>query len=497
MSFKVLLVYPNYRGMNMLPPAMGLLSAVLKKQGVDVRLFDTTYYENLDGRTSDSDHSKTDRLMARPYEMPKQVTLRKTNCFDDFEKEVKDFNPDLIALSATEDMFKLGIKLLKRVRNLNVLSVVGGVFATFSPDLALSYPEIDIVCRGEGEESIAILCDRLAKCQDYTDIPNLWIKRNDGSLIENKLKLVDINKNPLIDLSIFEEARFYRPMGGKVYKMFPVETVRGCPYTCTYCNSPVQIEMYKKEICKPFFRIKKIDKIKEEILFYKDDMGAEYLYFWSDTFLAWPDNIFNDFVEMYKKIKLPFWCQTRIETLDYDKVKKLKDIGCARMSFGIEHGNEEFRKKILKRNITNKEIIDKLKIVDEVGITYSVNNIIGFPGETYELAFDTIELNRNINAADRNAYPFAPFHGTPLREECERLRYVKRGQLVDSFVAEGSILDMPQFTRKQVNALAKTFNMYVKFPKARWPEIKQAEPDTVEANKIYEKLKQEFVEKYF
>ena len=49
--------------------------------------------------------------------------------------------------------------------------------------------------------------------------------------------MTDMDANPLIDMSIFEEARFYRPMGGKVYRMFPVETFRGCPYKCNYCGT--------------------------------------------------------------------------------------------------------------------------------------------------------------------------------------------------------------------------------------------------------------------
>src|SRR5204863_2810212 len=128
MSLKVLLIYPNFRGMNMLPPAIGLLSAVLKRSGFTVKLFDTTHYQSLEGVEYDSDGSKSERLMARPFKMPSELSLKTTNCFDDFEKEVRSFQPDLLALSATEDMFPLGIKLLKRVRYLNILTIAGGVF---------------------------------------------------------------------------------------------------------------------------------------------------------------------------------------------------------------------------------------------------------------------------------------------------------------------------------------------------------------------------------
>ena len=92
MSFKVPLIDPNQRGMNMLSPAIGLFSSILKDDGNDVELFDTTYYESLDepeGSEIDSDHVKTEKLMARPYEMPKEITLKTTNAFEDFKKKVE------------------------------------------------------------------------------------------------------------------------------------------------------------------------------------------------------------------------------------------------------------------------------------------------------------------------------------------------------------------------------------------------------------------------
>ena len=84
--------------------------------------------------------------MARAYEMPNEITLKTTNVFEDFKKKVEAFSPDLLAVSCTEDMFELSIALLKKVRLYNIPTIMGGVFATFAPDLALSFDEIDIVC---------------------------------------------------------------------------------------------------------------------------------------------------------------------------------------------------------------------------------------------------------------------------------------------------------------------------------------------------------------
>jgi radical SAM superfamily enzyme YgiQ (UPF0313 family) len=500
---KVLFIYPNHKGMNMLPPGVALLSACLKRDGHKVELFDTTYYHNVevkgDVNTTDSDNSKADRLMARPYEMPKHVvTVKYSNVYDDFLKCVEEFEPDLLALSTTEDMFELGVALLERVRHLKILTLAGGVYPTFAPKLILeNYSIIDLVCKGEGEYSLTELCRRLENKQSYDDVSNLWIRKGNGSIITNPTTMVDMDDNPLIDMSLFEEARFYRPMGGSVYRMFPVETHRGCPYKCAFCNSPSQMAMYKTEAGQNYLRRKSFDNMRKELLYYKNEMKAEYLYFWADTFFSWTSKDFEEFYELYQDINLPFWCQTRPETITEYRVKKLKDMGCARISFGVEHGNESFRAKHLARRMSNEVITKGLNSVTNGGIPFSVNNIIGFPHETRELAFDTIRLNKTFEADDRNAYPFSPFTGTPLRKKAESLGLVKETDVVKSMVARGSILDMPQFRRDEVNGLCKTFNMYVKFPEEKWDKIKVAEADTKEGEKAYKELKEEFIDKFW
>jgi hypothetical protein len=55
---------------------------------------------------------------------------------------------------------------------------------------------------------------------------------------------------------------------------------------------------------------------------------------------------------------------------------------------------------------------------------------------------------------------------------------------------------MPQYTHDEIKEIKKCFNLYVKFPKNRWKEIERAEKNDVEGNKIYNYLKEEFLEKY-
>ena len=222
---------------------------------------------------------------------------------------------------------------------------------------------------------------------------------------------------------------------------------------------------------------------------------ADSLYFWADTFLSWNKADFYEFCDMYEKYKLPFWIQTRPETIKKEYFERLKEIGLLRVSFGIEHGNEEFREKYLERKLKNSKIIEKLKIVTDMKIPISVNNIMGFPFETRELAFDTIELNRQIESDGLNAYTFVPFHGVPLRKVSEDNNFVKKGKIVRSLM-NLTMLDQPQFPKYEIEGIRRCFVLYVKMPKDRWDDIRKAESLTPEGDKIWLSLKKECAEKY-
>ena len=199
-GINVLFIYPNTFGMNMLPPAVGLLSSCLKREGFEVDLFDTTYYDKLDGDSLDSDKSKTDRLMARPFRMPHELAIKYSNVFDDFVKKVESYSPDLIALSATEDMFELGVQLLEKVKHHKILTIAGDVFPTFAPNLVLNFDVIDIVCKGEGEIALVELCKRIESGRSYDNVNNLWVKNNKGNIGV----IIKIEKSSFIDVECIE-----------------------------------------------------------------------------------------------------------------------------------------------------------------------------------------------------------------------------------------------------------------------------------------------------
>ncbi len=113
------------------------------------------------------------------------------------------------------------------------------------------------------------------------------------------------------------------------------------------------------------------------------------------------------------------------------------------------------------------------------GISTALNNIIGYPDETRELIFDTIELSRKIKSSGINAYIFAPYKGTQLRNLCETKGYIDSETLAHIYTKD-SILKMPSLTKEEIRGLSKTFVFYARLPKSYWGEIELAERGTDE-----------------
>ncbi len=492
-NFRVLFIYPNTEMATLVPINLSLLAPCLKQAGFEVELFDTTYYKWED---INFEQKKVELLQLKPFSYEeKGVHYKEGDMCEDLVRKVNEYKPDLIGITLVEDTYELGKRLLDAISYYEAPVIAGGVFVTFSPEDVINDENIDMICIGEGEEALVELCERMRGKEDYSSVKNLWIKKN-GQVTRNPMrKLTDINKLPFIDYDIFEKKRLYRPMQGKIYTMIHVELDRGCPYDCTYCEAPHLRRLFQAQGCGTYYRRKKIDRAIEEIKHLVGKYSPDYINFNAESFLAKPVSELVEFAERYAQIGLPFWCQSRPETVTEEKIRILKDMNCQNMQFGIEHGNEEFRARILNRQYTNKQMMDAFKIVEKFGIAYTVNNIIGFPDETRELIFDTISVNRKINPATMNVYFFTPYRGTRLYQYCIEKGYLDRNDKVHQLL-DGAPLKMDTITYEELKGLQRTFPLYAKMPENMFDKIKLAEKFNDAGNRMFEELKEIYYESY-
>ena len=485
-KFKILLVYPNLPLMLVPPLSMAIFTRLLKDYGYTVDLFDTTSYIPED--INSSPQNRTLYLQARDFSDEDDLGVSiKTELYKDYREKVFNYKPDLIIYSVVEDAFPKAIKMMEAVKDYDCVKISGGVLPTADPGYVINKKEINFIAIGEGEITLLEVSEAVRNKKDLKNLKGTWFKDENGKIFKNpRNKLVDINKS-LPDYSLFDPRRFYRPMGGKIFKTIPVETYRGCPYKCTFCNSPMHNSQVKDEnIAHDFLRRKSIENVRKELLSLRDLYSPEFIYFVDDSFLARPRKEVFEFCEMYKEFKTPFWFNTRPENCKEDYLKALKEVGAYRISFGVECGNPDFRQKVLLRKPSNQEIIESFKVIHNSGIAFSVNLIIGFPGETRDLVMETVELVKQIHGYDTITVSiFTPYRGTVLQKIAVKNGWLDKDHIT-IHTTSSSVLNMPApyLSSKDIDGLMKTIPLYVYFPRSEWKNIKKAEENTEEGRNI-------------
>lgn len=492
---RVLLVNCNTPMDNLIPAGVSLLSAVLKEEGCAVRCFDTTFYRPPGYVTGDEARATT--LQVRPTSFDELgIRPRATRAVDDFRALVWDWQPDLIGFSVIECTFALGLDLARAVADYRprVPRVWGNVHATFAAPRIIGAPEIDMLCVGEGEVAIRALARALAAGQPPTRIPNLWIKR-EGAVERNApAPLVALDALPDQDWEIWERERFFKPMGGRIWVTGTFEMNRGCPYSCMYCVNWGLNRLYAGQ--GGYFREKAIPVLLREMRDKKRRYGLEFAYLVAESFLTTSRRRLEEFAAGYPAVGLPFWVEARPESITREKVRLLEACGCEGISIGVESGNEEFRRQFMNRNIPNDRIVRAMEVLAASRLRISANNVIGFPTETRDLVFETIELNRRFPRVEGVMCAlYNPYHGTRLREIAEERGYIDPTTLAGDYRKE-TPMRMEHLAPDELRGLQRTFPLYVKFPRARWPEVRRAEALDAEGDRVFAALAAEYRERF-
>jgi len=489
--FKVLLIHANSTLDTLIPPNLAVINAVLKEAGHITKLFDTTFYKT---RESTGDDARVKTLQVRETNFEELgIYLKKSDMYDDFIKMVDEFRPGLVGLSAVSLTYPFGIKFLRRLKDEDYTTptIVGGIHATISPEEVLNEDCVDYICIGEGGYALAELCDALRDEKDTTKIKNIWGKQH-GRFFKNELRPpADLDKIPFQDWSIFSEDRIYKPMAGKIRKTGCFELNRGCPYSCTYCCNIFWNKLYNNKN----YRRRSVRRFIDEVKFMKEKYKLEYVYLASETFLSIDEKSFLEFVRLWKsEINLPFWCETRPETVNEERIKMLVDAGMSSINIGVESGSPEIR-EMLHRRMTNEQIINTFKIMKTTPLRIGVNVIIGFPDETRKQIFETVELVRKLDVSNIMIHVFNPYRGTTLYDLCVEKGYIPRSELGGDY-RQDFVLEMPSISKEEIMGLQRTFAMYVKFPRSMWSDIELAEKDDMAFNRLSKMYREKFLSPY-
>ena len=308
--------------------------------------------------------------------------------------KVKEYNPDVVAFSSTTGMQQYFTDLNKKVKDElpDVFSIMGGAHPTYVPVILEETPELDAICRGEGEEAVPELLNLMAAGEDYTKVENIWFRdRETGEILVNGQRppAQDLDALGIPDRSVvYDAGAIYRNSDRKVFV-----TQRGCPMNCSFCfHHALKKKVYTSTNAK-YVRKRSVDHVIAEIKQVKEQYNLKFVHFLDDIFNLsgkWLD----EFCEKYpKEVGLPFDCILMANMTKERHIISLKKAGCVYARVAFEAASDYIRNAIFRKNTTLQQLEDSAGWIKKHGLRLGSLNMLGGPGASMEDEFDTVRLN--------------------------------------------------------------------------------------------------------
>jgi anaerobic magnesium-protoporphyrin IX monomethyl ester cyclase len=388
---KCILLSPNfsyvkgsiYREVSNLDPPLGLvsLSSYLITQGIETMVFDL----NVEIKSNAEIAGFAGRL-----------------------KEKYHFDKPIFGISFLTPYVNSSYELAEKIKTEfpDSLIIAGGAHATFMTDEVLSSENIDLVVRGEGEETIT----EILKNNAYNSIAGLSYKSFEEGVVKiihnpDRERIADINRLPMPAYHQLKMNK-YKPILGS-YRKLPaanIITSRGCNGQCNFC-------------CKPFGKkitLKTPENIVGEIRFLIENYKVRHINIYDDVFTIKRIRVmeFCDLI-ISQKIKIEWTCFARIDTMDKELLQKMKAAGCYQVMYGVEN----FEQKILdsiSKNISVSKVLEIIQLTKEAGIITRISMMIGNPQDTWETFNHNLNTIKKIKPDIIVASIFTPIPGSEL-----------------------------------------------------------------------------------
>ena len=382
----------------------------------------------------------------------------------DWLEKIKEYDPDVVAYSATTGMHLYFCDIAKKVRSEHprAFQIMGGAHPTYSPEILEKEETLDAICRGEAEECVPELLNKLEAGEDYYDIQNLWFRHKEtGEVIVNgqspPIKDIDALGFPDRDV-IYEAGSIYRDSDRKVFV-----TQRGCPMNCSFCfHHALKKKVYSATNAK-YVRKRSVDHVIAEIKHCKAKYNLKFVHFLDDIFNLsgkWLD----EFCEKYpKEVGLPFDCILMANMTKERHIKQLKKAGCVYARIAFEAANDYIRNAVFRKNTTLQQLEDASRWIKENGIRLGSLNMIGGPGASLEDEIDTVRLNIKCKVDHPLVSIMQPYPMFDIEDMTTEMGYAVAAY--DDFPVKFNRTSSIEFENKrQLENLHKLFPMLVRFP---------------------------------
>jgi radical SAM superfamily enzyme YgiQ (UPF0313 family) len=359
---KVVLVNPNRMKPPVAPIALDYLAHALSASGFETDVLDLCFSEDVG--------SDIEAYFAHNDVLAVAVSLRNA---DDTSFATQDF---------CIDRYKEVVDLIKESTSAPV--ILGGSGFSIMPQAILDYCDVALGIWGEGEESLPLLLDRIARGDDPGDVPGLVYRARDG-FVATRPSYVDLSVMPAPSRSAVDNHRYF--VEGA---MAGIETKRGCPNDCIYCVDPVG-KGGKLRLRSPG----SVADEAQSLL----DLGIDHIHLCDSEFNI-PEGHARDVCQELEARglggRLRWYTYATPAGFSRDMARLLRGAGCAGVNFGVDSGSEEVLRR-LGRDFTVEQIARTAQACRSEGLVCMFDLLVGGPGETRDTLRETIETMKRVS----------------------------------------------------------------------------------------------------
>ena len=302
---------------------------------------------------------------------------------ESLNRYLQEFRPKLIGFTGYHylmDRIRFFARFIKEYYP-DTMLMLGGPQALFLPEDALTdLQDFDIICnRGEGEITTLNIVEALENGGSLHDVPGIMYKDSNKIITTKQPDCLPQN------LDIYPSPYIEKVVDLRAKKMACIFTSRGCEHLCNFCVTP--LFNHSK------IRFHSIEHVLEEMQ-YLQSAGMESLWIGDPNFTAYRDRTVELMEEKIRRgIKIPFWCQTRVDMVDKDLLKLMQEAGLHCIGFGLESGSDKVLENMHK-DVSVSRFHEIVTYAQSLGIQVELFSMYGQPGETYEDARKTISIVR-------------------------------------------------------------------------------------------------------
>lgn len=368
------------------------------------------------------------------------------NSFEQLLERTRKFQPEMVVINTAtttiEDDMYTSIFLKDNFRKDLVTVLFGIHVSVLYKDVLLSGNKIDYCVIGEPEMTIKDLASSLATRKDISQVKGLATLApgsEEPHLTGDRGYIKNLDDLPIPDWSFVNTDNYRLPFSNE--KFLLVNTNRGCPYQCTFCNAYVYYGRVPRR--------RSVEHIMREIRSNVEKFGVRNFMIWTEEFILdreYVKSVCRAIIE--SGLKISWVCNSRVDAVDEEVLTLIRKAGCWNIAYGIESGVQEILDKI-KKQTTLEQIRRAVALAKKCDLKVTGHVIIGFPEDTAETMAITEKFINSLDLDFVQYYCAMPYPGTGLFDEARKNGWINSKDWT-MWEHNFSVLDYPHMKADEI-----------------------------------------------